>query len=389
MPFGNVNVDYQPCKSVGQLKSAANYMLGKNPEQLKDNTIKTESSLYTALGCNRDNFANNILVTRKLNGKSYSRLKPNTILAHKMSISFHPDDNNRLSYETAFKIAKEFAENFFHSKGFEVLFAVHTDREHVHAHFLISNCNMETGKSFRRNQRDLYEMSEYFGKQCMEHGLLNSVRENFYNHDLDKQIDKETFSEKQMKLRGKETFKDELREVIQVEITDPENKTFEDVIKALQEHYNVEVRVAGNTVSYRHPEYKDKNGKLVSVRGSKLGEVYTRKGIEYGLTQKYTAARTDSFKPSVAFNAEYELDRAAAGIKSFVAEYSDTSGTGQAECRGQIPGIPAFSDNGQALQDFDRLYDRYRKRAEEDDKRADATSEPSGAIQKRNQGRGR
>lgn len=388
MPFGNVNVDYQPCKSVGQLKSATNYMLGKNPEQLKDNTIKTESSLYTALGCNRDNFANNILVTRKLNGKSYSKLKPNTILAHKMSISFHPDDNNKLSYETAFKIAKEFAENFFHSKGFEVLFAVHTDREHVHAHFLISNCNMETGKSFRRNQRDLYEMSEYFGKQCMEHGLVNSVRENFYNHDLNKQIDKETSAEKQMKLRGKETFKDELREVVQVEIADPENKNFDDVIKALQEHYNVECRVAGNTVSYRHPEYKDKNGKLVSVRGSKLGELYTRKGIEYGLTQKYNATRTD-YSQSAAFDAEYELDRAAAGIKLFVAEYSDTSGTGQTERRGQISGVPSFSDNGQALQDFDRFYDRYRKRAEEDEQRANEASEPTRTVQKRNQGRGR
>lgn len=389
MPFGNVNVDYQPCKSVGQLKSAANYMLGKNPEQIKDGTVKTTDNLYMALGCNRDNFANNILVTRKLNGKSYSKLKPNTILAHKMSISFHPDDNDKLSYKTAFEIAKEFAENFFHSKGFEVLFAVHTDREHIHVHFLISNCNMETGKSFRRNQHDLYEMSEYFGKQCMEHGLVNSVRENFYNHDLEKQIDKETFSEKQMKLRGKETFKDELREVIQVEIADPKNHTFDDVIKALQEHYNVECRVAGNTISYRHPEYKDKNGKLVSVRGSKLGELYTRKGIEYGLTQKYTAARTDSVKPSAAFDAEYELDRAAAGIKSFVAEYSDTSGTRQTEFRGQISGIPAFSDNGQALQDIDRFYDRYRKRAEENEQRANETAEPSRAVQKRNQSRGR
>lgn len=28
MPFGNVNVDYAPCKAVGQLKSAELYMLG-------------------------------------------------------------------------------------------------------------------------------------------------------------------------------------------------------------------------------------------------------------------------------------------------------------------------------------------------------------------------
>ena len=90
-------------------------------------------------------------------------MKPNTILAHKLSISFHPDDNDKLSYREAYEIAKEFAKKFMYDKGFEVLFAVHTDREHIHAHFLISNCNFDTGKSYRRNQRDLYEMSEFFG----------------------------------------------------------------------------------------------------------------------------------------------------------------------------------------------------------------------------------
>ena len=122
---------------------------------------------------------------------------------------------------------------------------------------------METGKSYRRSQRDLYEMSEFFGQKCLYYGLVSSVRDSFYNHDPERQQDREP-------------FKDELREVIQVEIADPNNRSFDDVIMALYEHYNVECRVAGNTVSYRHPEYKNKNGKLVSVRGSKLGELYTR-----------------------------------------------------------------------------------------------------------------
>lgn len=119
MPFGNVNVDYKPCKSAAQLKSAADYMLGKQRKQIQSGTVKTAPDLYTALGCNRDNFANSIMVTRKLNGKSYSRLKANEILAHKMSISFHPDD--KVDYATAFKIAKEFAEKFIHSKGYPCL----------------------------------------------------------------------------------------------------------------------------------------------------------------------------------------------------------------------------------------------------------------------------
>jgi len=102
MPFGNVNVAYKPCKSVGQLKSAADYMLGMKKEQLYYGVCKTAPDLYSALGCNRDNFANDILVTRKLQGKSYSRLKEKNILAHKISISFHPDDNDKLTHQMAF-----------------------------------------------------------------------------------------------------------------------------------------------------------------------------------------------------------------------------------------------------------------------------------------------
>ena len=100
MPFGNVNVSYKPSKSVGALKSAAAYMLGRQKQQIEQGIKKTAEGLYTALGCDRDNFANNILVTRKLNGKSYSKHKENTILAHKMSISFHPDDN--VKYKDAY-----------------------------------------------------------------------------------------------------------------------------------------------------------------------------------------------------------------------------------------------------------------------------------------------
>lgn len=287
MPFGNVNVSYTPCSSVGQLKYAANYMLGRNRDQIKKGVIKTAPNLYMALGCNRENFANNVLVTRKLNGLKSPKGK--AILAHKMSISFHPDDN--VDYITAYRIAMEFAERFAYSKGYEVLFAVHTDTDHVHAHFLISNCNMVDGRSYRRSQRDLYEMSAYFGEQCLAHGFVNSVRENFYNKNPDKVRDKQTFAEAQMKKRGAESFKDELREAIQTELADPQNHTFEEVIHALKEHYNVECRVAGNTISYRHPQYLDKNGKCVSVRGSKLGDLYTRKGIENELTKKFTDLR--------------------------------------------------------------------------------------------------
>ena len=276
--FGNVNVDYQPCKTAVQLQKAADYMLGRLPEQIRDGVVKTAPNLYWGINCDRDNYARDVLMTRSLFGK-----RPNgkNNLAFKMSISFSPDDNDKLTYDEVFRIAKEFADKYF--QGYEVLFAVHTDKPHKHVHFLIGNCHIETGRAYRRNQRDLYDMCEFFGEQCMKRGLTNSVRKDYFNENPDR--DKETFAEIQMKAKGKETFKDELREVIRIECADPNNRTLEDVVNALMKHYHVECRVKGNTISYRHPNYTDKNGKLVSVRGSKLGDKYTVKGINYELTK--------------------------------------------------------------------------------------------------------
>ena len=276
--FGNVNVDYQPCKTAVQLQKAADYILGRLPEQIRDGVVKTAPNLYWGINCDRDNYARDVLMTRSLFGK---RPDGKANLAFKMSISFSPDDNDKLTYDEVFRIAKEFADKHF--QGYEVLFAVHTDKPHKHVHFLVGNCHIETGRAYRRNQRDLYDMCEFFGEQCMKRGLVNSVRKDYFNDNPDR--DKETFAEKQMKAKGKETFKDELREVIRIECADPNNKTLEDVVAALMKHYHVECRVKGNTISYRHPEYTDKNGKLVSVRGSKLGDKYTVKGINHELTK--------------------------------------------------------------------------------------------------------
>ena len=159
--YENVNVKYNSCKSIAQLKSAADYILGKHKEQIADGIEKTRPKLYSAFGCNCDNFANSLIITRKMHQKKYSRYKPKEILAQKISISFHPDDNDKLTYEETYKIAEQFAQEFFWSKGYGILFAAHTDTDHIHAHFLVSNCNQKDETSFRRGPKELVEMSKY------------------------------------------------------------------------------------------------------------------------------------------------------------------------------------------------------------------------------------
>ena len=233
--YGNVNVKYAPCKSAAQLHSAADYILGKKKEQLSSGVIKTKSELYNAFGCNRDNFANSVLMTRKMHQKKYSRFFPRDLLAQKLSISFHPEDNDKLTYEDAYKIAEDFAHKFFWKKGFEVLVAVHVDMEHVHVHFLVNNCNQKDGSSFRRGPKELVEMSEYFGEQCRSRSLTHSVRDSFYNPD--KTREERTFAESQMEKRGKLSFKDEIRVFIRLAMNDPTTQNIHDVVNMLERTY--------------------------------------------------------------------------------------------------------------------------------------------------------
>ncbi|MDR2559049.1 MAG: relaxase/mobilization nuclease domain-containing protein [Oscillospiraceae bacterium] len=377
MAFGNVNIKYKPCKSVGQLKSAEKYMLGKRHDQIKAGVVKTAPDLYSVLGCSRDNFANNVLVTRKLHGKSYGKNETDDVIAHKLSISFHPNDNHKLNYHMAFEIAQRFAEKFIAEKGHEVLFAVHTDTPHKHVHFLISNCNMSTGKAYRRNKKDLWGMSKYFGEQCLEYGLVNSVRDAFYNHEKDNSRNKITLPERKMAERGKDSFKEELREVVSAEVANPVNRTFDDVVRALRENWNVECRVAGNTISYRHPEFKNKNNELVSVRGSRLGDAFTRKGIEYELDKKsitrqseyISNADNDRTITTAEVNSECEIGKNL----DYNSINARTQFTG---LRGQTQSNIDVRNDEPNLRSVDSFYERYRKPIKDDEQPTIANLEP-------------
>ena len=282
--YGNVKVNYGYCKSVAQLKSADDYILGRRKEQIADGVVKTQNHLYNALGCNRDNFSNSILMTRKMHDKKYSRYKQKEILAQKLSISFHPDDNDKLTYEDAYRIAEEFAREFFWSKGYEVLFAVHTDTEHVHVHFLVSNCNLRDGKSFRRGPAELSEMCSFFGEQCREQGLTHSYRDTYYVKD--KSRERCNFAEYQMKKREKLSFREEIKIYLRNAINTPETRTLEDVIQYVKDYFMMDVKLRGNTISYALPYRRKKNGEPVSVRGKRLGERFTVFGITKCLEQK-------------------------------------------------------------------------------------------------------
>ena len=80
--------------------------------------------------------------------------------------SFRPDDP--VTPEMAHEIALKLAE---HIPGFEILVATHTDREHLHSHFVINSVSYETGLKYHSNEESLMALRHASDELCMQYGL--------------------------------------------------------------------------------------------------------------------------------------------------------------------------------------------------------------------------
>lgn len=142
-------------KSVGSLKSVLNYVSRKDK--------KTDKVLTSGVGldANVDKAFNEIMYNKrsynKVNGKMYK---------HYIQ-SYSPEDN--ITAEKAHEIATRFAEENFLSRGFKCYVATHSDKDHIHTHFILDNVSFENGLKYvelsesdlkRKQYKERYEKGE-------------------------------------------------------------------------------------------------------------------------------------------------------------------------------------------------------------------------------------
>ena len=65
--------------------------------------------------------------------------------------SFHPDE--KITPDQANEIGLEFAKRAW--PGYGVLVATHSDRDHIHNHFVIDTVHTETGKKLHENRQNI------------------------------------------------------------------------------------------------------------------------------------------------------------------------------------------------------------------------------------------
>ena len=136
------------------LEHAINYIL--QPKKLGN------ANLTGGINCLPDAAYEQMKATKQMFGKTGGRQ------GYHFVISLKPDEGTP---EIMYDIAMRFAEEAFGGE-YETVVAVHTDRNHLHAHIIINSVNMVTGYKFQYHEGDWkYKFQPITNKLCDEYGL--------------------------------------------------------------------------------------------------------------------------------------------------------------------------------------------------------------------------
>lgn len=127
----------------------------------KEKTIGKK--LCSGFNCNADTASKEMQMTKELYGKTKGRTYKHFVQ------SFPP--NEKITPEQAHQLAKEFVEQCPLFSDFEVLYATHVDKEHIHTHFVVNSVSFIDGHKLQMARKDLHDMKVLNNKLCFEYGF--------------------------------------------------------------------------------------------------------------------------------------------------------------------------------------------------------------------------
>ncbi|WP_291246626.1 relaxase/mobilization nuclease domain-containing protein [Fournierella sp.] len=124
---------------------------------------KTEfegQQLITGINCQPESVYADFMTTKRLHHKT------DGVLFYHMVQSFPKGE--AVDPVTAHAAALKLAEYY---EGYEVLVCTHTDREHIHSHFLINSVNFDTGKKLHIAKPQLQELRQRNDQVCVKFSI--------------------------------------------------------------------------------------------------------------------------------------------------------------------------------------------------------------------------
>ncbi|MCF2132209.1 relaxase/mobilization nuclease domain-containing protein, partial [Strepomyces sp. STD 3.1] len=247
------------------------------------------------VNCPADYAKAQMKATRELWGKN------DGIQAHHVIQSFKPGE---VTSEMANQIGQDLVKEI--AKGYETVVYTHTDKDHIHNHIVINSVNYEDGKKYHASNESLYHIREVNDRLCQEYGLSIVQEKNGPT--------RYTLAEKALLEKGEVSWKDEIRQVIDLEKTS--STSYEDFKRNLTEKYGIEVRDRGKNITFTHPD----NGR--KVRGSTLGNAYEKGMLENEFAREIE--QTKGERSSDRGKAKYELrgnDRSLEGNRGLSLDF--------------------------------------------------------------------
>ncbi|NFR88438.1 hypothetical protein FDE85_17155, partial [Clostridium botulinum] len=230
------------------LNKSINYIV--NPKKTDDNL------LVSGLNCS----INPKVAYKQMLFTKNQFSKTDKVLGHHFIQSFKPGEIQDVNI--AHKIGLEFAEKLSNS-NYQVIVSTHTDKGHIHNHFIMNSVSFIDGKKYDSNKKQLENIREISDEICTNYDL-SIIKRNSKN----KANSYKEWSEDKKGNSWKSQIKNEIDKLIKNNV-----ESFEDLVNQLEEN-GYEVKYKGlKNISFKAP------GQIRFTRGKTLGEDYTEEAL--------------------------------------------------------------------------------------------------------------
>lgn len=236
------------CKSLP--KKAIEYILDDKKAELVQSRYLDDSRSYV------EQFKE----TANLWGKAQTS---NSRKYYHFKLAFDIADNQKgLTPQKVMEMTEKLVDKCFPNS--ECVMSVHTDKEHLHSHIIVNSVCFDTGKMLQISPQKYTRMKDYANQISEQYG--------FSVVDFRKPSKvRQSTAERQIISKGGTSWKEELREVIDLAKRNTSNMM--DFEKFLNKYGITLSRNTEKSISYLHPEKKQ------AIRGERLGADYTKGAI--------------------------------------------------------------------------------------------------------------
>lgn len=273
---------------------------------------------------------NQMQETLRLHGKQKGRQYYHVKVA--FSLEDRPENGGSLTAEKANAYAAKYAAYLW--QGNEVIWACQDHGSSIHVHFIVSACQQETGKKLNVDNREYCKWKDHAQELATELNLTpldwrEAVRQKKMRDRMTGSPVYESFAEKGRHAKGKGTYKDQLRRIIDQALIKAKN--MEEFRAELEKQDVVLTRCTSATISYKWGDRR-------AYRGDTLGDDFTAIAVANRLMYNQRQTGVDSKIKTAALRSK--------GKKSPTQKELDTMydfGRMIGLCRGEIDQLVEYA----------------------------------------------